>query len=105
MIIHEVEVDGDTHKGPSVPTEVIAAVQQRCLEMDDEARWAVALVSDTGLRLSEALGLIKKDVILDGPVPHVVVRSHSWRRLKTSASARKVPPTYTCYSAPSRKGS
>ena len=91
VIIHEVEVDGDTHKRPSVPTDVIAAVQQRCLEMDDEARWAVALVSDTGLRLSEALGLIKEDVILDGPVPHVVVRSHPWRRLKTSASARKVP--------------
>ena len=91
VIIHEVEVDGDTHKRPSVPTEVIAAVQQRCLEMDDEARWAVALVSDTGLRLSEALGLIKEDVILDGPVPHLVVRSHPWRRLKTSASARKVP--------------
>ena len=91
VIIHEVEVDGDTHKRPSVPTDVIAAVQQRCLEMDDEARWAVALVSDTGLRLSEALGLIKEDVILDGPVPHLVVRSHPWRRLKTSASARKVP--------------
>ncbi len=91
VIIHEVEVDGDTHKRPSVPTEVISAVQQRCLEMDDEARWAVALVSDTGLRLSEALGLIKEDVILDGPVPHVVVRSYPWRRLKTSASARKVP--------------
>ena len=91
VIIHDVEVDGDTHKRPSVPTEVIAAVQRRCLEMDDEARWAVALVSDTGLRLSEALGLIKEDVILDGPVPHLVVRSHPWRRLKTSASARKVP--------------
>ena len=91
VIIHDVEVDGDTHKRPSVPTEVIAAVQQRCLEMDDEARSAVALVSDTGLRLSEALGLIKEDVILDGPVPHLVVRSHPWRRLKTSASARKVP--------------
>ncbi|MDA9176295.1 hypothetical protein N9O95_04330 [Alphaproteobacteria bacterium] len=48
-------------------------------------------MSDTGLRLSEALGLIKEDVILDGPVPHLVVRSHPWRRLKTSASARKVP--------------
>jgi len=91
VIIYEVEVDSDTHKRPSVPSDVIAAVQKRCLEMDDEARWAVALVSDTGLRLSETLGLIKEDVILDGPVPHAVVRSHPWRRLKTSASARKVP--------------
>ena len=91
VIINEVEVNADSQKRPSVPIDVIKAVQQRCVEVDDEARWAVALVSDTGLRLSEALGLIKEDVILDGPVPHLVVRSHPWRRLKTSASARKVP--------------
>ena len=91
VIIHEVEVDAEIQKRPSVPLDVIKAVQQRCYQMDDEARWAIALVSDTGLRLSEALGLVKDDVILDGPVPHLVVRSHPWRRLKTSASARKVP--------------
>ena len=91
VIIHEVEVDAEIQKRPSVPLDVIKAVQQRCYQMDDEARWAIALVSDTGLRLSEALGLMKDDVILDGPVPHLVVRSHPWRRLKTSASARKVP--------------
>ena len=91
VIIHEVEVDAEIQKRPSVPIDFIKAVQQRCYQMDDEARWAVALVSDTGLRLSEALGLVKDDVILDGPVPHLVVRSHPWRRLKTSASARKVP--------------
>ena len=91
VIIHEVEVDAESQKRPSVPLDVIKAVQQRCYQMDDEARWAVALVSDTGLRLSEALGLVKDDVIIDDPVPHLVVRSHPWRRLKTSASARKVP--------------
>ena len=91
VIIREVEVDAEIHKRPSVPLDVIRAVQQRCVEVDDEARWAIALVSDTGLRLSEALGLVKDDVILDDPVPHLVVRSHPWRRLKTSASARKVP--------------
>ena len=91
VIIHEVEVDAESQKRPSVPLDVIKAVQQRCYQMDDEARWAVALVSDTGLRLSEALGLVKDDVILDDPVPHLVVRSHPWRRLKTSSSARKVP--------------
>ena len=91
VIIHEVEVDAEIQKRPSVPLDVIRAVQQRCYQMDDEARWAIAIVSDTGLRLSEALGLVKDDVILDDPVPHLVVRSHPWRRLKTSASARKVP--------------
>ena len=37
VIIHEVEVDGDIQKRPSVPLDVIKGVQRRCLEMDDEA--------------------------------------------------------------------
>ena len=95
VIINEVDVDADSQKRPSVPIGVIKGVHRRCLEMDDEARWAIALVSDTGLRLSEALGLVKDDVILDDPIPHLVVRSHPWRRLKTAASARKVPLALT----------
>ena len=89
VIIHELY----THiqKRPSVPLGVIKTVQERCYEMDDEARWAIAMVSDTGLRLSEVLGLVKDDVILHEPVPYLVVRGHPWRRLKTTASSRKVP--------------
>lgn len=91
VIIHDAEADTHIQKRPSVPLNVIKAVQKRCYEMDDEARWAIAMVSDTGLRLSEVLGLVKDDVILHEPVPYLVVRSHPWRRLKTSASSRKVP--------------
>ena len=58
VIIHEIKVDAEIQKRPSVPLDVITAIQQRCYQMDDEARWAIALVSDTGLRLSEALGLL-----------------------------------------------
>ncbi len=54
-------------------------------------RWLVALVSDTGMRLAEAAGALKSDFRLDGPHPHIVIREHPWRRLKTSGSARLVP--------------
>lgn len=69
----------------------IRRVQKKCRSLDDEARWLVALVSDTGMRLAEAAGLLREDIVIDAPIPHVVIREHPWRRLKTSTSARTVP--------------
>lgn len=69
----------------------IRKLQERCRVADDEARWLVALISDTGMRLAEAAGLHFDDIVLDASVPHVIVREHPWRRLKTSTSARSVP--------------
>jgi integrase len=51
----------------------------------------LALISDTGLRLSEALGLSRHDVCLDTPHPYVVIEPKPWRRLKTADSERLVP--------------
>lgn len=74
-----------------LPNDVIRRLQQDCRRIDDDLRWMVALVSDTGMRLAEAAGLLKDDLRLDDPIPHVVVREHPWRRLKTAGSTRKVP--------------
>ena len=46
------------------------------METDDEARWLVALISDTGMRLSEAAGLSKEDIHLDADIPYVEIRPH-----------------------------
>ena len=45
----------------------------------------------TGMRLSEAAGLHKDDIILDAPIPYISLQPHSWRRLKTKGSARHIP--------------
>lgn len=74
-----------------LPSKALKAVQAECKRLDDDLRWLVALVSDTGLRLAEAAGLQRQDIVLDGEAPHVVVKEHPWRRLKTSGSARSVP--------------
>jgi integrase len=75
----------------TVPIEAIRMLQAECRTLDDDLRWLVALVSDTGMRLAEAAGMLKEDLKLDEPIPHVVIREHPWRRLKTAGSARKVP--------------
>ena len=74
-----------------IPIETIRAIQSACFEIDDDLRWLVALISDTGMRLSEAAGLVIEDICLDHQVPHINLRPHPWRRLKTQQSERQVP--------------
>ena len=74
-----------------IPLDCIRQIQHDCAAADDEKRWLLALISDTGMRLSEAVGLLKEDIILDNPTPRVIIQSHPWRSLKTKGSARVVP--------------
>ena len=67
-------------------------IQSKCKSVPDELRMIVLLVSDTGLRLSEALGLEHNDLhIINDPIPYVIIQNHPWRRLKTKGSSRKIP--------------
>ena len=74
-----------------IPDETLVAIQKECVALDDDVRWLVALISDTGMRLAEAAGLLVSDIKLDADVPHIVLRKHSWRTLKTKGSERDIP--------------
>ena len=78
-------------KRQPIPLQVIRNIQSVCEDMDDDLRWIVALISDTGMRLAEVCGLRSSDIVLDGAAPHVKVRPNSSRRLKTESSERIVP--------------
>ena len=75
----------------SIPTETIKHIQSLCREYDDDLRWLVALLSDTGMRLGEGVGLLKSDMKLDCEIPHIKLIPHPWRRLKTKSSQRVIP--------------
>ena len=81
----------ETIKRMPVAVEDIKWLQRLCRQMDDEPRWAIALLSDTGLRLSEALGLTKDEVHLNAAIPYIEIKPQPWRRLKTKSSERTVP--------------
>ena len=53
--------------------------------------WLVALISDTGMRLSEAAGLHVDDINLDSEIPHIDLKPHASRGLKTRGSQRQIP--------------
>ena len=74
-----------------IPIDDLRKVQQLCYQKDDDIRWLIALLSDTGLRLAEAAGLAKEDVFLDTEIPYVRLCERPWRPLKTRSSERDVP--------------
>ena len=77
-----------------VPTEgELRKLVIECRAADDDQRWLLALILDTGMRLSEAAGLLWDDIVLSGDVPHVHVRPNAIRRLKTASSERVLPLT------------
>ena len=55
-------------------------------DKSDDMRWLIALVSDTGMRLGEAAGLLKADIKINDSIPHIDLKPHSWRNLKTKGS-------------------
>ena len=85
--------DDNAQSRQPIPAEDIKKVQSLCKDIDDEMRWLIALISDIGMRLGEAAGLLKVDINLDGRIPHIDLKPHPWRSLKTKGSQRLIPLT------------
>jgi integrase len=81
----------DRQRRLPIPIDCIRAIQSDCHDADDDMRWLVTLLSDTGMRLGEAVGLAITDINLDDEIPHINLTPHPWRRLKTKGSERCVP--------------
>ena len=67
----------DAKKRNPIPLESIREIQKECVSIDDEARWMVALISDTGMRLSETSDLHINDIKLDCEIPHIDLKPHA----------------------------
>ena len=82
--------DDQTRRIP-IPADCLKKIQTECVRIDDEVRWLIALISDSGMRLAEAAGLLKADLILSCDYPHINLKPHKWRQLKTKNSRRRIP--------------
>ncbi len=74
-----------------VKPEDIKKVQEECYKADDEKRWLVALIADTGMRLAEGAGLLRSDFFEQDGILCVRIKPHPWRSLKTASSERVIP--------------
>ena len=78
-------------KRKPIDSSTIVRLQHQCKSIDDDIRQLIALITDSGLRLAEAVGLMVNDIILDGGYPHIIVTPYPHRPLKTQSSERIVP--------------
>jgi len=89
--VHFAEPKRGRKEREPIPVDVLTKLQKECFSIGDQSRLLLGLLSDSGMRLSEALGLSVDDIRLDDPIPHILVREHPWRRLKTDGSERSIP--------------
>ena len=81
----------DSIKRQPIPIDIIRQIQKECLNINNSNRWLIALISDTGMRLSEALGLKISDIKSNEEIPYLNIIPNSARRLKTKSSQRQIP--------------
>ena len=76
---------------PPIPVEEIVKIQRLCRQHDDDMRWLIAMISDTGMRLGEAAGLEVSHIHLNEEIPYLTIEETDNRRLKTKTSRRRIP--------------
>ncbi len=83
----------ETEKGKrhAIPLETIKSIREECLKENDEMRWIILILAESGMRLGEVVGLLKKDVLLEESIPYINLCPHPWISLKTLGSARQIP--------------
>jgi len=81
----------DNKRSKLIPLENIRRIQRDSKVEDDEARWLVALIADTGMRLSKAAGLHIDDIVLEDNTPYINFKQHPWWSLITNESQRQIP--------------
>lgn len=91
----EIKIAGlgeDADKRRSYTREQLHKLFGLCKDKDDDMRRLLAIQAGTGARLGEVVGLALEDIFIEGvTIPHIFIRPHPWRTLKTQMSKRKVP--------------
>ena len=59
--------------------------------LNAQARYFLYSMADTGARGSELVELERKDIILDGSIPHIIIHDRKTKLLKTPYSNRTIP--------------
>jgi len=71
--------------------EQLAEIREAIKGTDNPREQIMGLLIDTGMRVSEAVGLASEDVKLDCSCPHINLNKNTFRRLKTKNSVRYIP--------------
>lgn len=64
---------------------------EKLQNMNDEGKWFLFAISETGERSSEIVGLMPEDIVLNVPIPYISIKNREKRMLKTPHSERTIP--------------
>ncbi|WP_161564064.1 site-specific integrase [Cupriavidus lacunae] len=81
----------DVRRFERIAPEKLSRLRYVCREIDDDIRWLLAILMDTGARTWEICGAGVDDFRLDEEIPVLHIRKRPWRRLKTRDSHRVIP--------------
>jgi integrase len=59
--------------------------------LNDQAKSVLYAISETGAGVSELVGLLPEDIVLDHEIPHIIIRPSKNKTLKTKFRARAIP--------------
>jgi len=90
---HNIFIDKQARTRRRLPVSVdtLLKIQQQCLEIADERRLLILLLSGSLMRLSEAAGLMRDNIGYEGDMMTVSIRPNPLRNLKTQSSERTIP--------------
>ncbi|WP_296427730.1 tyrosine-type recombinase/integrase [Yoonia sp.] len=57
----------------------------------DGLYWGPIIAAASGARREEIMGLAIEDIVMDGPIPYILIQPNAVRRLKNASSHRAVP--------------
>lgn len=59
--------------------------------LNEQAKWALYVIAETGVGLSEQVGVLPEDIILNAEIPHILIRVRQQNGLKTKYRKRIIP--------------
>jgi hypothetical protein len=59
--------------------------------LNEQAKWVLYAMAETGAGVSEQVGLMAEDIVLNHDVPHIIIRPRQNKALKTKYRKREIP--------------
>jgi integrase len=81
----------DAHERQDFSIAELHQIREKLKGDDTELALIIGIVMDTGVRVSECVGLMADDIVLDVDIPYLNIHRNSFRRLKTKNSTRFIP--------------
>ncbi|CAG9183426.1 hypothetical protein LMG32289_05378 [Cupriavidus pampae] len=88
---HRTEFRSYRMRRNSLGLDELAGIQAACRHKDDDTRWLISVISDTGARYREIAGLAISDFRLASEPPHLIIQPHLWRELRSVNHRREIP--------------